>query len=112
MANGADNPVSQGLGKATKFLTDMDSPERKAEKQNRAATIKKAEESGSTWEEVKAYGGAFAEAPLDTTLNALGSSVPTLAAAFLTGGESSRCESSATRADPMPLVPLRRCAAR
>ena len=85
---GADNPVSQGLGKATKFLTDMDSPERKAEKQNRAATIKKAEESGSTWEEVKAYGGAFAEAPLDTTLNALGSSVPTLAAAFLTGGTS------------------------
>ncbi|HQX68402.1 MAG TPA: hypothetical protein PLG70_09075, partial [Ottowia sp.] len=85
---GADNPVSRGLGKANEFLADFESPYRKAEKQERAKKIKAAEESGSTWEEVKAYAGAFGEAPLDTTLNALGTSVPTLAAAFLTGGAS------------------------
>lgn len=45
----------------------------------RSEIIKVAEESGSTWEEVKAYaGGSFAEAPIDTTLNALGTSAPTL----------------------------------
>lgn len=83
---GADNAVSSALGKATDALTDLESPYRKAEKQARAQRIKQADDSGSTWEQVKAYTGAFAEAPLDTTLNALGTSVPTLAAGFATGG--------------------------
>lgn len=83
---GADNAVSRVLGKATDALTSLDSPYRKAEKQARAQTIKQADDSGSTWEQVKAYTGAFAEAPIDTTLNAVGTSAPTLAAGLLTGG--------------------------
>lgn len=35
---------------------------------------------------MKAYAGSFAEAPIDTTLNALGTSAPTLVAGLLTGG--------------------------
>ncbi len=83
---GADNAVSRGLGKATDALSNLESPYRKAEKQARAQTIKQADDSGSTWEQVKAYTGAFAEAPIDTTLNAVGTSAPTLAAGLLTGG--------------------------
>ncbi|GAO73518.1 hypothetical protein, partial [Comamonas sp. E6] len=83
---GADNVASRALGKATDALTDLSSPYAKAKKQERAEKIKAAEDSGSTWEEVKAYAGSFADAPLDTTLNALGTSAPTLAAGLLTGG--------------------------
>ena len=83
---GADNAASRALGKATDTLTDLESPYRKAEKQARAEKIKTADESGSTWEQVKAYTGSFADAPLDTTLNAVGTSIPTLAAGLLTGG--------------------------
>ncbi len=83
---GADNAASRVLGKATDALTDLSSPYAKAKKQERAEKIKAAEDSGSTWEEVKAYAGSFADAPLDTTLNALGTSAPTLAAGLLTGG--------------------------
>ncbi|MEG0939722.1 MAG: hypothetical protein RSE32_13540 [Comamonas sp.] len=83
---GADNAASRVLGKATSALTDLESPYTKAKKQERAAKIKVAEDSGSTWEEVKAYAGSFADAPLDTTLNALGTSAPSLAAGLLSGG--------------------------
>ncbi|WP_120967051.1 phosphoribosyltransferase [Comamonas sp. lk] len=83
---GADNSASRVLGKATDALTDLASPYTKAKKQERAAKIKAAEDSGSTWEEVKAYAGSFADAPLDTTLNALGTSAPALAAGLLSGG--------------------------
>ncbi|WP_314972826.1 PLxRFG domain-containing protein [Comamonas testosteroni] len=83
---GADNAASRVLGKATDALTDLSSPYAKAKKQERAEKIKAAEDSGRTWEEVKAYAGSFADAPLDTTLNALGTSAPTLAAGLLTGG--------------------------
>lgn len=85
---GADNAVSRNLSKGAGFLADLESPYRKAEKQARAEKIKQAEESGNTWEEVKAHVGGFAEAPLDTTLNALGTSAPTIAAGLLTGGTS------------------------
>ena len=85
---GADNAVSRSLSKGAGFLADLESTYRKAEKQARAEKIKQAEESGSTWEEVKAHVGGFAEAPLDTTLNALGTSAPTIAAGLLTGGTS------------------------
>lgn len=82
---GADNAVSRGLGKAADALTDLESPYRKAQKQERAAKIKTAEASGSTWEEIKAHAWAFADAPIDTTLNALGTAAPTLAAAAIPG---------------------------
>ncbi|UUE95361.1 hypothetical protein [Comamonas thiooxydans] len=82
---GADNAASRALGKATDALTDLSSPYAKAKKQERAEKIKAAEDSGSTWEEVKAYAGSFADAPLDTTLNALGTSAAPIVAGTLSG---------------------------
>ena len=82
---GADNAVSRGMDSATKALSDFESPYRKAEKQERARKIEEAEKSGSTLNEVGAYLGSFAEAPIDTTLNALGTSLPTIAAGFIPG---------------------------
>lgn len=82
---GADNAASRVLGKATDALTDLSSPYAKAKKQERAEKIKAAEDSGSTWEEVKAYAGSFADAPLDTTLNALGTSAAPIVAGTLSG---------------------------
>ncbi|ADU99446.1 PLxRFG domain-containing protein [Alicycliphilus denitrificans] len=99
---GADNAVSRTLGNASDALTDLESPYRKAQKQERAAKIKAAEATGSTWEEIKAHVGAFADAPLDTTLNALGTSAPTLAAAALSGGSSVAAQIAA-RAAPVVL---------
>ena len=101
-AAGAGNAVSRLIGKGIKAAEDLESDQRKAQKQERAQTIKAAEDSGSTWEEVKAYAGSFADAPLDTTLNAVGSVVPTLAAAALTGGGSAAAQLAA-RAAPMAI---------
>jgi hypothetical protein len=83
---GADNAVSKKLGETAKTIRGFESAGRRAEREARAEKIKAAEESGSTWEEVKANLGAFAEAPVDTTVEALGTSVPTIAAAALTRG--------------------------
>ncbi len=101
-AFGADNAVSRLMGKGIQAAEGLESDYRKAEKQARARKIKDAEDSGSTWEEVKAYAGSFADAPLDTTLNAVGSVVPTLAAAALTGGGSAAAQLAA-RAAPMAI---------
>jgi len=101
-AAGAGNAVSRLIGKGIKAAEGWESDERNAQKQERAQTIKAAEDSGSTWEEVKAYAGSFADAPLDTTLNAVGSVVPTLAAAALTGGGSAAAQLAA-RAAPMAI---------
>ena len=87
-AAGADGRVAQRLGDAADFVRGFESAERRAERQTRAEKIREAEESGSTWEEVKANVGAFTEAPIDTTVEALGTSVPTLAAAALTKGRA------------------------
>ncbi|WP_423459976.1 JAB domain-containing protein [Ottowia sp. VDI28] len=83
---GADNPVSRGLGAASDALTDLESPYRKAQKQERAAKIQEAEASGSTLKEIGAHLGSFADAPIDTTVNAAGTILPTIAATVLTGG--------------------------
>jgi hypothetical protein len=82
---GADNSASQGLGKFNETLSSFESDARKEERRARADKIKQAERSGSTWEEVKANVGAFTEAPLDTTLNAVGSTLPTLATSLIPG---------------------------
>ena len=77
-AFGADNAVAQGLGDAADYVRGFESGGRRAERAARDAKIKAAEESGSAWEEVKANVGAFAEAPIDTTLGALATFAPTL----------------------------------
>lgn len=101
-AAGAGNAVSRLIGQGIQAAEDLESDHRKAQKQERAGKIKAAEDSGSTWEEVKAYAGSFADAPIDTTLNAVGSVVPTLAAAALTGGGSTAAQLAA-RAAPMAI---------
>lgn len=85
---GADNKASRTLGSTAQKLASMESPYRRAEKQNRARLVDEAEKSGSLLKEIGANLGGFAEAPLDTTLNALGTSLPTLGVAALTGGGS------------------------
>ncbi|MDG9927396.1 MULTISPECIES: PLxRFG domain-containing protein [unclassified Pseudomonas] len=85
---GADNPIAQTLGDGAKAVRDFESPARRAEREQRAAKIQQAEDSGSIWEEVKANVGAFAEAPIDTTVEAVGTSLPTIAAAALTRGRA------------------------
>jgi len=87
-AGGAGNRLSQRIGRLADKVEGLGSPQRQARLANRAQTIRDAEKSGSTWEEVKASVGAFTEAPVETTLSALGTSIPTIAAAALTRGRA------------------------
>lgn len=86
-AFGADNPVSNLAGKAVDAIGSLESNYSKWEQQQSAADMKAAEDSGSAWEEVKAAGRSFARRPIDFTAEALGTSLPTIAAAFLPGGQ-------------------------
>ena len=104
---GADNAASRTMDDATKAMSEYESPFRKAEKQERARKIKEAEASGSTLKEVGAYLGSFAEAPIDTTLNALGTSLPTLAAGFIPGaGQAAAGGFGAAEGRPRGALPL------
>jgi hypothetical protein len=85
---GADNSFSQALGDAQKSLDAKTSDERQYERRQRQKQIKDAELYGSAWDEVVANAGAFADAPLDSTLSALGSAAPALLASFLPGGQA------------------------
>ena len=85
---GADNRVSEFLGDAQKNLDAKTSDERQYERAQRQKQIRDAELYGSGWDEVVANAGAFADAPLDTTLSALGSAAPALLASFLPGGQA------------------------
>lgn len=82
---GADNAVAKGARVAADDLTAMQSPARQEQRAARAAEIKFAEEYGSTWDEVKAYAGSFTDAPVETVLNAVGTSAPTLLMAVIPG---------------------------
>lgn len=84
----AGSSVSKGLREADEYLGGFKSGGRRAEQDARAAKIEEAEESGSTWEEVKAYGGAFLEAPIDTTVESLGTAAPAIAANVITRGRA------------------------
>lgn len=84
-AFGADNAVARGADKISQDMVDMQSPARKAQRQNRAEAIRVAEESGSPWQEIVANVAAFAEAPIETSLNAIGTSAPTLLMAAIPG---------------------------
>lgn len=85
---GADNRASLALGDAQKSLDAKTSDERQYERRQRQKQIRDAELYGSAWDEVVANAGAFADAPLDTTLTALGSTAPALLASFLPGGQA------------------------
>lgn len=84
-AFGANNAVSGALGDASKAIMGTQSQYRKDQRTERNMAIKGAEGSGSTWEEIKANVGGFIEAPVETTLNALGTSAPTLLMSVIPG---------------------------
>jgi hypothetical protein len=82
---GADNPVATGAREFSEFIQGQESEGRKAERLARARAIREASDSGSTWDEIKAGAGAFLEAPILTTLNAVGSTAPTLLSLLIPG---------------------------
>ena len=79
---GAGNVASQYLGDVSKSLGEKYTPERQAEMQRQQQRMKKAEESGSTWEEIKAGAQNIYEAPLQSAAQGLGSFVPYVPAMF------------------------------
>jgi len=84
-ATGAGNVVSEKLKSGIDFVSEFESPARVAEKQERARLIKVADESGSTWESIKAYLGTMRDAPIDTVIEAIGTMAPTVATALIPG---------------------------
>jgi hypothetical protein len=78
---GASSTPTKYLDEKTQALQSGLSPQRLAEMQRREEIIKRAEESGSTWEKIKAGAGAVAEAPLQSLAQGLGSAVTPAAAA-------------------------------
>jgi hypothetical protein len=79
---GAGNAASQYLSGVSKSLGEQYTPERQAEMQRQQERMKKAEQSGSTWEEIKAGVQNIAEAPIESVAQGLGSFVPYLPAMF------------------------------
>lgn len=76
---GADNIASEKLGQAGEALQAGLSTERQAELQRQAERMQRAEESGSTWEEVKAGLLNVIEAPIQSAAQAVGSFAPMIA---------------------------------
>jgi hypothetical protein len=79
---GAGNAASEYLDTASKSLQSQYTPERQAEMQRQEERMKKAEESGSTWEEIKAGAKNIYEAPLQSVAQGVGSFVPYIPAMF------------------------------
>jgi len=79
---GAGNAASQYLGDVSKSLGEQYTPERQAEMQRQQQRMKKAEESGSTFEEIKAAAQNIYEAPLQSIAQGIGSFVPYIPAIF------------------------------
>jgi hypothetical protein len=84
-AFGADNVVARGAGEIAKYAAELQSQQRQAERQGQAERMQAAEATGSMWEEAKAAGQNFLETPGAFTASAVGSAVPTMAAAMLGG---------------------------
>lgn len=78
---GAGNVASKALSDIQQAAGETMTPERKAEILRRQELKKKAE--GDTWEEVKATLGGFAEAPLQTLAQGVGSMIPMIAGTAL-----------------------------
>lgn len=83
---GADNALSQKLEGTATSLQGSLSAARQAEMQRQEERAKRAAESGSTWEEIKAAAQTVAESPLQSAAQALGSFVPYIPAMFLGPG--------------------------
>ncbi len=84
---GADNPLSQRLRQGSEWLASNFSDQLKWEQLTSAQDMKAAELSGSTWEEIKSAARSFGRDPVGYLANAAGTTLPTIAAAFLPGGQ-------------------------
>ena len=89
---GVDNAASQYLGEAQQSAYEGMSPARKEEMARRQELI---ERSGG---DIKSKVGSFTEAPLQTGLQALASSAPIIAGAFVPGGQAAVGASLGARA--------------
>jgi hypothetical protein len=78
---GASSTPAKYLDEKTQGIQSGLSPARLEEMQRREEIMKRAEESGSTWEKIKAGVGAVTEAPLQSLAQGLGSAVSPVAAA-------------------------------
>lgn len=81
---GADNAVSTGLRSVEDYIGSLQSATAKADQQEIARILGEAEGKGIL-DQVVAGAKAFGVAPLQTTAQALGTSVPTLATALIPG---------------------------
>ena len=81
---GAGSDVSNYLGETMQGLQSGLTPERQAEMARRSELIERADKSGSMFEQAKAYLGGVTEAPLQTTVQALGTSAPAILAGLAT----------------------------
>ena len=73
---GAENVVSQGLGKVQNVLGEQYSPERKAEMARRQQLQEQASKSGNLTEEIGTFLAGVAEAPVQSLAQGIGSIVP------------------------------------
>lgn len=86
-ALGADNAVARGAGAVDEYARSLLSA--KAQHDDaRVSEIMAAAQDGGVWDQVKAAAEAFSVAPFRMAANALGTSVPTVAAAMVPGGNS------------------------
>lgn len=86
-AFGAGNPVSDTLQRGIDWLSNNFSDHSKWEQLTSAQDQRAAALSGETWEELKAAARSFGKRPVDFLAEAAGTSLPTIAAAFLPGGQ-------------------------
>lgn len=84
---GADNAAAQAFKSGAEWLASNFSDELKWKQLTAAQDMRAAELSGSTWEEIKAGARAIGADPVGFLANAAGTTIPTIAAAFLPGGQ-------------------------
>lgn len=87
-AFGAGNAVSGAFKGGADWLASNFSDELKWEQMAAAEDMAAAQLSGSTWEEVKAAARSVKADPVGFLVNAAGTSIPTIAAALLPGGQA------------------------
>ena len=82
---GADNVASRTLGEWQDVLGGMMSEQSKLDKAEISRIMSEAEGTGA-WNEIKAAAEAFGVAPIDFVSNALGTTLPVIAATAVSGG--------------------------
>ncbi len=80
---GTGTGLSKGLGEASDYLQQGLTPQRKAEIARRQELQDRAAQSGSLFQEAKAFLGGVAEAPIQSIGQALGSSAPSIIAGIV-----------------------------